>query len=58
MIYMIIGFALSLLSFAWISFATYYHAWGWIGIVVGGYFILKGREKMGLKNKTGKWGRG
>lgn len=25
---------------------------------VGGYFILKGRERIGLKNKAGKWGRG
>jgi|LGVE01.1.fsa_nt_gb uncharacterized membrane protein len=58
MIYVIIGFALSVFSVAWISFATYYSGSGWIGIMVGGYFILKGRERIGLKNKAGKWGRG
>ncbi len=58
MIYVIIGSALSVFFVAWINLATYYPGSGWIGIVVGGYFILKGREKIGLKNKAGKWGRG
>jgi len=25
--------------------------WGWCGIIIGGYLILKGRTKLGLPNK-------
>jgi len=52
MVYIIIGCVLGILACAWIISATYYPGFGWIGLIVGGYFIIKGREKMRLeKNK-------
>ncbi len=52
MIYVVIGCVLGVLACVWISSATDYSGLGWIGLVIGGYFIIKGREKMGLeKNK-------
>ncbi len=52
MIYMVIGCVLGILACIWISSAKYYSGFGWIALVIGGYFIIKGREKMGLeKNK-------
>ena len=52
MIYIVIGFVLCILAFVWISSAKYYSGFGWIGVVIGGYFIIKGREKIGLKKNN------
>ncbi len=52
MIYIVIGFVLCILAFVWISYAKYYSGFGWIGVVIGGYFIIKGREKIGLKKNN------
>ena len=49
--YMIIGLALSVFSIGWANFSPYYPYIGWLTGIIGIYLILKGREKMGLKNK-------
>jgi hypothetical protein len=49
--YMILGLALCALSLAWIKFSPYYSYAGWLLTLLGVYFIFKGREKIGLKNK-------
>ena len=49
MIYVIIGCVLGIFACLWISTAKHYYSFGWIGLVIGGYFIIKGREKIGLE---------
>ena len=52
MIYVIIGCILGVFACVWISTATQYSTFGWIGLVIAGFFIIKGRKKIGLeKNK-------
>jgi hypothetical protein len=48
---MIFGLALCVISIGWAYFSTYYPYIGWLTGIIGIYLILKGREKMGLKNK-------
>ena len=49
--YMILGLALCAISLAWIRYSHYYPYAGWLLTLLGVYFIFKGREKIGLKNK-------
>ena len=48
---MVLGLAICVLSIGWIKFSSYYPWAGWILLMIGGYLIFRGREKMGLKNK-------
>jgi hypothetical protein len=49
--YLILGLALCVFSIGWIKFGSYYPYVGWLTGIIGLYLILKGREKIGLKNK-------
>jgi hypothetical protein len=49
--YLILGLALCVFSIGWAKFSPYYPYVGWVTGIIGLYLILKGRLKMGLKNK-------
>jgi hypothetical protein len=49
--FLIIGLALCVFSIGWAKFSPYYPYLGWLSGIIGLYLILKGREKIGWKNK-------
>jgi hypothetical protein len=46
MAYIIIGLMICVFSIGLLS--SDYSTWGWVGIALGGFLILKGRGKSGL----------
>ncbi len=48
---LIVGLLVCIVSMVFMVLYRDYSVWGWCGIIIGGYLILKGRTKLGLKNK-------
>lgn len=48
MFILIIGLIISVVSMVFMFLNHNQSAWGWCGIIFGGYLILKGRAKSGL----------
>ncbi len=51
MLFIIIGLLISVISMVFMVSYQNHSAWGWCGMIIGGYLFLKGRTKLGLKNK-------
>jgi hypothetical protein len=51
MFFIILGLLICVISMVFIGTYQDYSIWGSCGMIIGGYLILKGRTKLGLKNK-------
>lgn len=48
--FLIFDLTISVVSMVFMVSSQIDSAWGWCGTIIGGYLILKGRTKLGLKN--------
>ncbi len=44
----LIGFAILIVSFSIGSLDGIIGVWGWVGVPVGGYFVIQGRKKLDI----------